>query len=281
MAGDVAVSFDTPTGWRRVGRYALLAVVAAIVLLPVYVTVVGAFKPADRVLVDQLVPNAVTFDAFRDAWRLGNLDRYLANSAIVAIVVTAAQVVTSVLSGYAFSLLRFPGRDALFLLFLSTLLVPLEATVVVNFRTVDSLGWVDSYLGLVVPFTATAFGTFLVRQVFLSLPADLRDAAEIDGVGHFGFLRHVALPLVRPTLGALGLFSFLATWNQYLWPSIVTRDPDMRTVQSGLRALNDSAIDTPNVVMAATVIAAIPIVVVLIVFQRQLVRGLTAGAVKG
>ncbi|MFV0307970.1 MAG: carbohydrate ABC transporter permease [Desertimonas sp.] len=280
MPNDTA-SFDMPTGWRKVGRYTFLVAVALIVLLPVYVTVVGAFKPADRVLTDQLVPNAVTLDAFRDAWRLGNLDRYLVNSAVVAGVVTIAQVVTSVLSGYAFSLLRFPGRDAAFIGFLATLLVPFEATVLVNFQTIDSLGWVDSYTALIVPFTATAFGTFLVRQTFMTLPRDLKDAAEIDGVGHLGFLWNVAIPLVRPTVGALALFSFLSTWNQYLWPTLITRDQSMRTVQTGLRYLNDSALDAPNMVMAGTVIAAIPIVVVLIVFQRQLVRGLTAGAVKG
>jgi sn-glycerol 3-phosphate transport system permease protein len=120
-----------------------------------------------------------------------------------------------------------------------------------------------------------------MRQVFLSLPLDLRDAAEIDGVGHFGFLRHVAVPLVRPTIGAMALFSFLATFNQYLWPNLITTEADMHTVQSGLRQLSQSQLDRPNLVMAGVLIAALPIVVLLLLFQRQLVRGLTAGAVKG
>ena len=178
-------------------------------------------------------------------------------------------------------MLEFPGRTLLFGVFLATLLVPLEATMVVNRRTVDSLGWLNSYQGLIVPFLATAFGTFLLRQVFLTLPRDLRDAAEIDGVGHLGFLRHVAVPLVRPTIGALALFSFLATFNQYLWPNLITTETDMNTVQSGLRQLAQTELDRPNLVMAGVLIAALPIVVVLLVFQRQLVRGLTAGAVKG
>ena len=120
-----------------------------------------------------------------------------------------------------------------------------------------------------------------MRQVFLTLPRDLRDAAAIDGVGHLGFLRHVAVPLVRPTLGALALFGFLNSWNQYLWPNLVVNEADMNTVQSGLRLLSQQALDRPNLVMAGTVIAAIPVAVALFVFQRQLVRGLTAGAVKG
>lgn len=271
----------TPKGWRRGGRYALLFGVSVIVLLPIYTTVIAALKPGDRVFVNPLVPDSFTLDVLADAWTNGHLGRYLFNSLVVAVVITVFQVVTSVLAAYAFAILEFPGKNALFLLFIATLLVPLEATLVVNYDTVDSLGWIDTYAGLAVPFLATAFGVFLIRQVFMTLPRDLRDAAALDGVGHLGFLRHVALPLVRPTLGALALFSFLAAWNQYLWPNLVINDADMNTVQSGLRLLSRSSVNQPNLVMAGTLIAAIPIAIVLLVFQRQLVRGLTAGAVKG
>ena len=113
------------------------------------------------------------------------------------------------------------------------------------------------------------------------MPSELRDAARIDGAGHLAFLRHVAAPLVRPTLGALALFSFLSTWNQYLWPNLITTETDMNTVQSGLKALRNGSIQQPNLVMAGTIIAAVPIVIALLVFQRSLIRGLTAGAVKG
>ena len=203
------------------------------------------------------------------------------NSLVVAVIVTVAQVVTSVLSAYAFAMLDFPGRNVLFVAFLATLLVPLEATLVVNRRTIDSLGWLNTYQGLAVPFLATAFGTFLIRQVFLTLPRDLRDAAAIDGVGHFGFLRHVAVPLVRPTIGAMAALAFLSTWNMYLWPNLITTEEDMYTLQSGLRFLSQARLDEPNLVMAGVIIAFLPIVIVLLFFQRQLVRGLTSGGVKG
>ena len=274
-------TFDTPTGIRKAGRYLLLAVVAVIVVFPIYTTVIASLKPGDKVFVDPLLPDGFTLEVYRDAWTSGRLGRYLFNSTVVALVVTVFQVVTSVLAGYAFALLRFPGRNLFFALFIATLLVPLEATLVVNLETIDGLGWLNSYQGLTVPFLATAFGVFLLRQVFMTLPRDLRDAAAIDGVGHFGFLRHVAVPLVRPTIGALALFSFLGSWNQYLWPNLVVTDEDWHTVQSGLRLLSKSNLDQPNLVMAGTVIAAIPIFIVLFLFQRQLVRGLTAGAVKG
>ena len=268
---------------RLTGRYALLATVAVAVLLPIYTTVVAALKPGSEVLDRPFVPGPVTLDVFGDAWTQGRMGRYLLNSAVVAVVVTLAQLVTSVLSAYAFTFLRFPFRNALFVMFLATLLVPLETTLVVNRRTVDDLGWLNTYQGLAVPFLATAFGTFLLRQVFRQIPVELREAAAMDGLGHLGFLRQVALPLVRPSLGALGLLAFLGTWNQYLWPNLITTEEDMNTVQTGLRLLNSSVPDIErfNVPIAGTIIAALPIVAVLVAFQRQLVRGLTAGAVKG
>ncbi len=274
-------SFDEPTGAGRVGRYVLLGIVTFLVLFPIYTTVVAALKPGSEVLKNPLVPTTVTFDVLIEAWNEGRLGRYLFNSFVVAIIVTVAQVITSVLAAYTFAILEFPGKRLAFLLFVATLLVPAEATLVVNLDTVDGLGWLNTYQGLAVPFLATAFGIFLLRQVFMTLPRDLRDAAAIDGVGHLGFLRHVAVPLVRPTIGALALFSFLGTWNQYLWPNLVINEADMNTVQSGLRLLSRSSLSEPNLVMAGTVIAAVPIFIALFVFQRQLVRGLTAGAVKG
>lgn len=280
-SGGASSAFDEPSGVGKVGRYALLLLVTFIVVFPVYTTVIASLKPGDEVLANPLLPTAFTLDVLVDAWNAGRLGRYLFNSFVVAVIVTVAQVVTSVLAAYAFAILQFPGKRVLFLVFVATLLVPLEATLVVNLRTVDSLGWLNTYQGLAVPFLATAFGVFLMRQVLLTLPRDLRDAAAIDGVGHLGFLRHVAVPLVRPTIGALALFSFLGTWNQYLWPNLVINEADMNTVQSGLRLLARSSLSEPNLVMAGTVIAAIPIFLALFLFQRQLVRGLTAGAVKG
>ena len=270
-----------PRGPRLAGRYVLLCVVAFVVLFPIYTTVIGAFKPPSDLLDRPLVPGPFTLDMFRDAWTDGRLGRYLVNSLIVALIITIGQLVTSVMSGYAFSMLDFPGRNVVFVLFISTMLVPLEATLVVNRRTVGTLGWINTYQGLAIPFVATAFGTFLVRQAFLGLPRELRDAARIDGAGHLAFLWHVAVPVVRPTLGALALFSFLSAWNQYLWPNLITTEDDMNTVQSGLRALRDSAIQQPGLVMAGTIIAAIPIAIALLIFQKALIRGLASGAVKG
>ena len=279
---------DTPAteilhGARKVGRYALLIFVAFLVLFPIYATLMQALKSGPDAIDHprSLLPIDFTLDTLRTAWREGDLGRLMINSVIVAVVVTFGVIITSLLAAYAFAFLDFPGKGPTFAFFLATLLVPAELTVVVNQRTIDSLGWVNSYQGLIVPLLATTFGTFLVRQVFLTVPKDLREAAALDGVGHFRFLWEVAAPLCRPTLGALALFTFLGTWNQYLWPQAIITDEDHRTLQIGLEHLKIGDIDKLNLITAGTVIASLPIFVVLIAFQRQLVRGLTAGAVKG
>ncbi len=287
-------AWDEPTGLRLVARYALLVVIAVVVMAPVYLTLLGAVTPASRVIQNRLVPGELTLSVFVDAWTEAKLGRFLLNSTVVALTVTLAQLITSLLSGYAFANLRFPGRKVLYFGFLSTLLVPFEATVVANIDTVQrrgerdgilaplsASGGLDSLRALALPFLATAVGTFLVRQAILDLPQDLVDASRLDGLGHVGFIRRVALPLVRPTLAALALFSFLSTWNQYLWPRLVISTERRHTVQSGLQVLQGRALDEPNLVLAGTVIAALPILAAIIGFQRHLVRGLTAGAVKG
>jgi sn-glycerol 3-phosphate transport system permease protein len=269
--------------WRLAGRYTALTVAAAVVLVPIYCALVISLQPAERLLEFPgiLVPTEPTFSTFRTAFRAGSLGRYLLNSALVSLAITAGQVVTSILAAYAFAFLRFPAKRLVFTLFLATLMVPTEVTIVANYQTVADLGWLDSYRGLVIPFLAFAFGTFLLRQAFLGVPQDLRDAAALDGYGHWGFLRHVAVPLARPAVAALAVFSFLSAWNQYLWPLLITNQDRYRTVQIGLRQLSSANVDELNLVMAGTVIAALPIFAVLVVFQRHLIRGLTSGALKG
>ncbi len=275
---------DTVRGARKAGRYALLVVLAVIVLFPIYAVVMQALKTGPDSLDHprSLLPVDLTLSTIRAAWDQGDLGRLLMNSVFVSVMVTVGVVVTSLLAAYAFAFLQFPLRGPLFIAFLATMLVPAEVTVVINERTADSLGWINSYQGLIIPSLASTFGVFLVRQVFLQLPGELREAAALDGVGHLRFLWEVAAPLSRPTLGALGLFTFLGTWNAYLWPSQVIRgDRAHETIQIGLERLKNNDISKINLVTGGLVVAALPIFIMLVLFQRQLVRGLTAGAVKG
>lgn len=268
---------------RTVARYGGLVLAALVVLFPIYCAAVIAVQPVSNLLSFPgiLLPTDPDLSTFGEAFERGHLGRYLVNSAVVSVIITLGQIVTSVLAAYAFAFLRFRGKNLVFTLFLATLMVPSEVTIVANLQTVDTLGWRDSFQGLTTPFLAFAFGTFLIRQAFMGIPTELRDAAALDGYGHWGFLRQVAVPLARPAIAALGLFSFLLAWNQYLWPLLITEDDNMRTIQIGLKSLASGRVDELNLVMAGTVIAALPILILLLAFQRNLVRGLTSGAIKG
>jgi sn-glycerol 3-phosphate transport system permease protein len=266
-----------------VGRYLLLIVLAVIVLFPIYITVVDSLLRPDQIVAKPpiLFPSHPQWSSYATAWTQGHLGRYLFNSFVVTVVIVAGELATSIAAAYAFAFLQFPLKKTLFVLFLATMMVPLEVTFLTNLNTVVSLGWYNTYFALTIPFLATGFGAFLIRQAFMGLPGDLRDAAKLDGAGHWQFLREVALPVARPSVAALGIFSFFGAFGQYLWPLIVTKDDRLRTVQIGLKFLANSQINNFNVIFAGTVLAALPLFVLLILFEKQLVRGLTAGAVKG
>jgi sn-glycerol 3-phosphate transport system permease protein len=268
---------------RIFGRYVALSVLAFIVLFPIYITIVNSLLQPSQIASRSptFFPTSPEWHTYADAWTDGHLATYLRNSFIQTGLIVIGQLVTAILAGYAFAFLRFPFKRTLFVVFLATLMVPFEITIVTNLQTINTLGWYDTFAALAVPFLATGFGAFLLRQTFLQLPKDLQDAAKLDGYGHIRFLTRVAVPLARPTIAALAVFSFLSAWNQYLWPLLVTKDDRLRTVQIGLKQLRATNIDQVNVTFAGTVIAFIPLVILLLIFQKQLVRGLTAGAVKG
>jgi sn-glycerol 3-phosphate transport system permease protein len=269
--------------WSLVGRYALLAVLSIIVLFPIYITIVNGLLNKDQVghKPPILFPLHPVWENFSRAWSDGHFGHYMFNSFIVTAIIVTGQLVTAIFAGYAFAFLEFPFKRTLFVVFLATLMVPFEVTIIQNLTTVSDLGIYNSYAGLAIPFLATGFGAFLMRQAFLGVPRDLQDAAALDGYGHWRFMSSVAVPLVRPSIAALGVFAFLSAWNQYLWPLLVTKDDQFRTVQVGLKQLAGSTIGDIPLRFAGAAIAVVPLAVLLIVFQKQLVRGLTAGAVKG
>lgn len=263
--------------------YTLLIVVAIIVLFPLWSALtISTLNDAQVALYPpRLWPSGLNLENFRRALEQAPLGRYLLNSIVQSTIVMVGQLVTASLAAYAFAFIPFKGRNFWFLVFLSTMMIPWEATIIPNYLTIKSIGWNDTYLGLSAPFLATAFGTFLLRQFFLSLPKELRDAAIIDGSSDFRFLTTIVLPLARPALGTLAVYSFLQTYNQYLWPLLITNNQQMRTVQIGIALLQDQERFMFNIVMAGVVIILIPTFTLFIIGNRQLIRGLTAGAVKG
>ncbi len=278
---------NTGIKWQRMLKnaiqYLLLTIVAIIVIFPLWSAFtismlsdaeVASFPPL-------LAPTSLQLTNFVRALEQAPLLRYLFNSIVQSTLVMVGQLVTASLAAYAFAFIDFKGRNVMFLVFLSTLMIPWEATIIPNYLTVRSLGWTDTYMGLTVPFLATAFGTFLLRQFFMTIPRELQDAATIDGCGSLRFLITIVLPLARPALGTLAVYSFLQTYNQYLWPLLITNDQQMRTVQIGITLLQDEERFMFNIVMAGVVLVLVPTFILFIVGNRQLIRGLTAGAVKG
>ncbi len=214
-------------------------------------------------------------------WDQGDLGSAMGRSLTITVLITVAQVITSILAAYAFAFLRFPAKTLVFAVFMGTLLLPLEVTLLANVQTIRELGWINSNAGLVLPFAATAFGTFLIRQGFRGVPPEIQDATRLDGYGHMAFLWRFAVPLTRPVIASFTVISALGAWNQYLWPQAVIDDSRYQTAQIALKSIVGTEVANANVGVAAALIVAVPVVLLLVAFQRQIIRGLTAGAVKG
>jgi sn-glycerol 3-phosphate transport system permease protein len=284
MATDASPRTRDLRWLRTAGWYALLTALAVIILFPVWMTIVRALSnPVTWSFERGQPPYPVDIDwgVFSRAFNEANFGRQFVISAVVTFIIVGAQLFTSVLAAYAFAFVDFRFKRILFAVCMATLMLPIEVTLVANSRTIRELEWINSIQGLTAPFLASALGIFLVRQGFLGIPRDLRDAAALDGFGHLRFLWRVAIPVTRPVIAAFTVLSFLGAWNSYLWPRAITDDSEWNTVQIGLRAATNANPDSLNVGVAAALIAALPVLLILAFFQRHIVRGLTAGAVKG
>lgn len=228
------------------------------------------------------IPQSVTLDNYANALTIQPFARYILNSLFVATAVVFGQLLTASLGAYAFARLRFPGRDKLFLLYLATMMIPSQVTLVPLFVMIARVGWIDSYAALIVPGLSSAFLTFLLRQFFLSIPHELEDAARIDGAGYFRIYATIILPLSKPALASCGLLSFMGSWTSFLWPLIVIRTRELRTVPLGLAALQQEQgyTDFPQL-MAGSVMAVVPIIIIFILLQRYFVSGIALTGLKG
>jgi sn-glycerol 3-phosphate transport system permease protein len=269
----------------RLAVYLVLGLAAVPVLFPVYYAFAGAVMgPGDLATYPPaLVPHELYGDNVREVFSSVPLGRFYLNSAVQTGAITVAQVLTSILAAYAFAFLRMPAKAATFGLFLATLMVPWEAIIIPNYLAISGWGLARgglTYLGLVLPFLASAFGTFLLRQAFLQFPSELRDAAVIDGCGHWRLLWRVIVPLAKPSIAAVAVYVFLSAWNQYFWPLILIRDTDYQTLQIGISQLNDAEAAQPGLILAGVALSLLPTLAVVIFGQRYIVRGLTAGALR-
>jgi|SRR5579871_668774 len=218
---------------------------------------------------------------YADAITFGHIDRFVCNSFLYAFVITAISLVVNVMAAYAFARMRFPGRDLLFGMLLMTMMIPSTVLLIPQFLLIQRLGLVDHPLGVVLPAFADAFGIFLLRQFFISIPTDLESAARVDGCSRGGILRHVIVPLSKPVLITLGLFTFMAAWNAFEWPLVVLSNQDLYPLTVGLALFRDQNTQDWPRVFAASVLGSVPLIALFYAAQRYLVSGITLSGIKG
>jgi multiple sugar transport system permease protein len=262
---------------------ALLTLVLLFFLTPFIWALLTALKPADEVFTTPPKPvgSRIVWSNFAEAWNYLPFGRFMVNGLIVSVGGTLVVLVSSTFAAYAFARLSFRGRDRIFLLYLSTLMIPQEVLVVPMFILMQQLGWVNSYSALILPWAFTAFGTFLLRQFFFGIPRELEEAAMVDGAGRLRVLLQIIVPIAKPALAVLSVFTFIAYWNSFLWPLIIVNTSNMATVPLGLNMFRGQQGSQWHLMMAASMISMLPSIVMLLLLQRYLVRGIALTGMGG
>ena len=280
------VTDESPTARRAklIGGYLGILAVLLLIGLPLFWILMTSFKAKGDIYTDPVnwLPPVWETENYSDATTRVPFWTYLRNSVLITAVLSIIKIVLGVISAYALAILRFPGRHLVFLLVISSLMVPSEITVISNYALVNSLGWRNTFVGIIVPLAGVAFGTFLMRNHFLSLPYELVEAARMDGAGPIRLLTKVLLPVSWPTLTAFSVITMVNEWNTYLWPFLMADTEDVAPLQVGLTMLqNNDGVTNWGPVMAATILTIIPMVIIYLALQKYMIQGLTTGAVKG
>lgn len=268
---------------KKIIIYLILSLIGFTMLIPFLWMLSTSLKDSSNIFIfpPQWIPKPFVFKNYYDTLTLVPFGRFFLNSLIVAICVTCGQLITSSLAAYAFARLKFPARDVIFLIFLGTMMIPFQVTMIPVYILMRKLGWIDTYYALIVPNLFSAYGCFLLRQFFLTIPEELEEAAKIDGCGYFTIYRKIILPLSLPALITLFVFTFMGSWNNFIWPLIVVNSTEMQTLPLGLTTFRDLYTTQWTLVMAGTVISLLPILIIFIIAQRYFVEGITLSGIKG
>lgn len=263
--------------------YLLLAVVGVVMIAPFLWMLSTSLKEAGAVFSypPEWIPNPAVWSNYIKAWNAAPFGRFFFNSIFVSVCVTAGQVITSSLAAYAFARVEFPGRDKLFLVYLGTMMIPGQVTMIPVFILLKNIGWLDTYKALVIPSIFTAYGTFMLRQFFLTIPKELEEAAVMDGFNRWQIYYKIIMPLSKPALATLSTFVFLGTWNEFMWPLIVTTSQEMKTLPVGLASFQGLYTTDWTLLMAASTIVLIPVLFVYIFNQRFMTKGIVMTGLKG
>jgi multiple sugar transport system permease protein len=255
---------------------------AIITLIPFLWMVLTSVKDLSDIFIypPQWLPSKIHLENYVNAFDAAPFGRYYFNSIFVALAVTIGQLITCSMAAFAFARLKFWGRNVLFFIFLGTMMIPYNVTMIPSFMVLYWLGWVDSYQALIVPGLASAFGVFLLRQFFMTIPKELEEAAYIDGASKFAVLRKIIIPLSKPALATLAVFTFMGVFNDFIWALIVINSEDMRTVQLGLSVFRDRYLTQWDLLMAGSVTAVLPILIVFFFAQKYFIKGIALSGLK-
>jgi multiple sugar transport system permease protein len=269
--------------WQQIVAHVMLAIGAVTMVIP-FLWMLSTSLKSDRqayIFPPIWIPTPIVWANYATVWEALPFDRFLINSAIVSILVTLGQLATCSMGAFAFARLRFPGRDRLFVLYLATMMIPFQVTMIPVFILVKSFRWLDTYQALVIPMIFSAYGTFLLRQFFRTIPTELEDAAKMDGCSYWRIFWNIILPLSKPALATLGIFVFMWSWNNFLWPLLVVNSLEMKTLPLGLAYFLGQYTIYWNLLMAGTTIALVPVLVAFFLAQRYFVEGITLTGLKG
>lgn len=263
--------------------YVILIGFALIYLVPIIWLVISSFKEEAELFrfPPSLLPERFSVSSYVDAWGRADFALYFKNTAIVTIAATLLTVVINMMAGYAFAKYKFRGSNVIFMFFMATMMLPLEVLMIPIFQMVKAVGFYNKFWGLIIPPSATPAGVFLVRQYFLTIPDEIMESARIDGAGETKIFLYLMVPLAKPAVSVLAIFSFLWRWNDYMWPLVVIRDTAKYTVQLALASFSGQYAVSWGSLLAMSVVTMIPVLVVFLIFQKQFMKGMTAGAVKG
>jgi len=265
----------------RIGLHALLLLFSTIMLAPFGVMLVVSLVPNTAFLARDFSPANFSLDNYFRTFAVAPFGRYYVNSIAVAVSVTTLQILISSLAAFAFARLRFRGREAIFLFYLATLMIPFPVTLIPNFLIIKNLGWYDTYLALIVPGLFSVFSTFLLRQYYRGIPLDFDEAARMDGASSLRIWWQIIVPLSGPVLATLAIFVFQGAWNDFLWPLVVTTSEAMRTIPVGLAAFVGQYSTAWDLLMAGSVIALLPVLVIYVLGQKWFVQGIALSGMGG
>lgn len=258
-------------------------IVVGFVLMPLFYTLIVAFMPSGELFTTELnlFPQNPTTENFKQALIKIPLAKFVFNSFVVAGMITIGQIISCSLAAFTFTFLEFKGKQVLFMLVMATMMIPGEATIISNYLTVSSWQWLDSYQVLIIPYLSSAMGIFLFRQFYMTFPISLYESAKIDGCPNLYFIIKILLPLTKSAIGAMAVYTFINAWNMYMWPLLVTGSDHKRTVQIGISMLDSVDSQSIPLMIAGVVMIILPSIAIFIVGQKQLIRGMFSGAVKG